>query len=322
MLTPAPISLLDGTTPVPFGVYDGLIHETSTNAIDQGGGLFSRRRTQRKSWIFTGVYTSEVIGVMAIVDAGYFTNAFTYFYHFGDKTFCSDSTLIPLGLSHDFEAGIQSVWKIGKYSIEPKENTLYISYNDKFKLLLELQIQPNGIRLVAPSSPSRPFNFAFKNVCLPVKFQLQFGQKSYTAEGNFGAIDYTKSYPPRKTFWNWCSFVGMTASGKKIGLNLVEGFNSELENVLWVDGQRIFLGEAYFLLQKPYKKKPWQIGSKNKLIEFTLHPSGAREENTNLLFLKSQFTQAFGKMEGTFTFQNQTESFIAYGVTENHLALW
>jgi hypothetical protein len=38
--------------------------------------------------------------------------------------------------------------------------------------------------------------------------------------------------------------------------------------------------------------------------------------------MKSLFTQVFGKIEGTVQINNQTEKFTAYGVTEEHFALW
>lgn len=40
------------------------------------------------------------------------------------------------------------------------------------------------------------------------------------------------------------------------------------------------------------------------------------------MFLKSNFTQIFGRIEGVVNVNQQEEKFSAYGVAEDHLALW
>ncbi len=69
----APPSLFNRESHIPFGIYDGLIRNTSTALWDKQSGLFSARRTSRKAWIFFGVYSPEFIGGLAIADAGFFT---------------------------------------------------------------------------------------------------------------------------------------------------------------------------------------------------------------------------------------------------------
>jgi hypothetical protein len=116
--------------------------------------------------------------------------------------------------------------------------------------------------------------------------------------------------------------VGSTQSGKTIGLSLVKDFNAELENILWVDRRKIIFGSYFFNIQQPSKSSAWHMGTKDNRLNFTLHPYGARSADINLLLLKSKFVQAFGKMEGQVTIDDIPENFTAYGVTEDHLALW
>jgi hypothetical protein len=85
------------------------------------------------------------------------------------------------------------------------------------------------------------------------------GVSTYATSGNYGSIDFTKGYPPRETIWNWLSFIGNTESGKIIAVNLVDRFNANMENILWVNGQKQLLSNAKFTLQEPYDKTDWLI---------------------------------------------------------------
>jgi hypothetical protein len=53
-----------------------------------------------------------------------------------------------------------------------------------------------------------------------------------------------------------------------------------------------------------------------------LQPFGARAENINAAVMKSIFTQPFGEYNGTVTVVGTTEKFTAWGVAEEHSAVW
>jgi hypothetical protein len=307
---------------LPFGVYDGMIQNTSTAAWDQQSGMFSTRRTQRKCWIFFGVYSPELICGIAIADAGFFTNAFVYYYSFIDQIFFEDTSLKLLGFPKYFDPQLNSEWNFGKFRIHTSGNYMHLQYQGEFKIDITTSITDYGASTVSPSEGNRPFNFNYKNVCLPVNLKIKNQQKEYSVNGNYGSIDFSKGYPPRNTRWNWLSLIGSTESGKELGLNIVQHFNSDLENILWLDSQKIPLGSAHFNLQAPFKRNPWKIETMNKIVSANLIPAGARTESTNLLFLKSNFTQVFGKIVGEIKMNNSIEKFSAIGVAENHVALW
>lgn len=319
----APSKIYDSKGHIPFGVYDGLIQDTSTALWDNKGGLFKVRRTKRKAWIFFGVYSAELICIMAVADAGFFANSFCYYYLPADNIFEEDSVMVPLGFPAAFDAQLNSDWNIGNYKIYTGDNNkMHFEYNGKFHLQIEAELNLTGASIMAPSHGTRPFNFTYKNVCLPVEARIEKDGKLYKATGDLGAIDFTKGYPPRKTVWDWCSFCGKTESGKSIGLNLVKHFNGEIENIVWIDGKKVTLGQSYFKLTKPLNKEPWLMGTEDKQLTFKLTPYGVRGANINLIVLRSYFVQAFGKMEGELKIGESIERFIAYGVTEDHLALW
>lgn len=321
MILPSQNSLFNGASHLPHGIYDDLLGDVSTAPHDNEGGFFKHRRTRRKAWVFFGVYSPELICGIAIADAGFVANAFTYFYSFKDNVFAQNNALVPLGFGAGFDPHLHSDWQLGKYSISTSDR-MELQYQGKFNLKISARNNANGASIVAPSKGGRPFNFTYKNVCLPVEVSIQHGGKTYEVKGNYGAIDFTKGYPPRETYWNWLAFIGQTESGKQVGINLVKHFNGDMENVLWVDGKKIVLSPGHFDMQKPIDKSPWHITTNDGILDCTLQPNGARSENVNALVLKSIFTQTYGKISGTLLLDGNKEAFTAYGVGEDHHALW
>ncbi len=315
--------LIQNNTHIPFGVYDDLIQNVDTHIFDKKGGLTKKRRTERKTWIYVGVFSPELICGFAIVDAGMVATAFTYFYSFKDMIFEEDKITVPLGFPNDFNPNLDSEWKLKNYSIKTENGKMKLHYNGKFKLYIDLENTEKGVSVVAPSKKERPFNFTYKNMSLPVKVQINTGKtNTYATSGNYGSIDFTKGFPPRETIWNWLSFIGITETQKTISVNLVDRFNENMENVLWIDGKKTRLSDAVFNMQSPYDKTDWLIETKDGVLKCHLTPCGARKEDLNALIAKSKFTQPFGKLDGSVIIDGKEEKFTAIGVAEDHHAVW
>ncbi len=323
MIQPKHSSLFENDTHIPFGVYDDLISNVDTSFWDKQGMITKKRRTERKAWIFFGVYSPELICGMAIVDAGMVATAFSYFYSLKDGIFEEDKTTVPLGFPSNFNPDLNSEWTLGNYSIKTNNGKLSMQYNGKFKMYIDAENTSNGASIVAPSKEGRPFNFTYKNQCVPVKVQINNrGVSTYATSGKYGSIDFTKGYPPRETTWNWLSFIGNTETEKIVAVNIVDRFNENMENILWVDGQKTILSPAVFSKHKPYDKTDWLIETKDGILNCHLSPRGARSENINAVILKSQFIQPFGMIDGTLMINGKPEKFTALGVVEDHHAVW
>ncbi|MFN8286172.1 MAG: DUF2804 domain-containing protein [Chitinophagales bacterium] len=321
MILPSEKSLFSNGTHLPHAIYNGLIPDVSTAHWDKDGFLLTNRRTSRKAWIFFGVYSPELICGIAIADAGLVANAFCYYYSFRDNKFRQHNALVPFGFPSAFDPNLDSNWKLGDYTITTANGKISLQYNGDFNLKIEAENNTNGASIVAPSV-NRPFNFTYKNVCLPAEVAITDGGSNYAVKGNYGAVDFTKGYPPRETYWNWLAFIGQTESGKPLGLNLVKHFNGDMENILWIDGSKIVLSKADFTMQQPLDKQPWAIATHDGILNCTLTPAGARSENVNLFLMKSIFTQAYGSIAGSITLNGSSEKFSAFGVAEDHLARW
>jgi hypothetical protein len=323
MIFPKQQSLVAEGTHLPFGVYDDLMEHVDTSLWDKQGFIAKKRRTERKSWIFFGVYSPELICGLAIVDAGVVATAFSYFYSFKDSVFEEDKITVPFGFPSSFNPNLNSEWKLGNYSIKTVNGKISLQYLGKYKMYIEAENTVNGASIVAPSDDKRPFNFTYKNLGVPVKVQINNGGvNTYATSGKYGSIDFTKGYPPRHTKWNWLSFIGITETQKSIAMNIVDQFNGNIENILWVDGKKTALSPAIFTKQQPYDKTDWIVETKDGILNCHLSPRGARSENLNALVMKSNFIQPFGTLDGTVLIDGKEERFTAIGVIEDHDAVW
>lgn len=308
---------------VDFGRYKNLITQPKTSFWhDEGFPLMKNRRTQRKTWIFYGAYSKDLFAGLAIVDAGVVATAFAYFFVPSENLFIEDKITLPFGFKSGFDPAMTDEWKLGKYSIRTTNNIMSLNYDGKFKLQMTSHLQDNGVSIVAPSRDGRPFNYTYKDLPIKTEVQISYKNKPYSAKGSIGAIDFTKGFPPRTTEWNWSSVIGTTQSGKSIAINIVDKFNDNMENILWLDGERIILSNATFKYGPDLKNDLWHIQTTDGLINMQMQPFGARAENINAAVMKSIFTQPFGKYSGTVTYNGTTETFEGYGVAEEHLAVW
>ncbi|MCO5249400.1 MAG: DUF2804 domain-containing protein [Chitinophagales bacterium] len=307
-----------------YGRYKNLITSPITSFWDaEGLPWMKKRRTQRKTWIFYGIYTEHLFAGLAIVDAGMVANAFAYFFVPSENLFIEDKLTLPMGFGTKFDPTLTDEWKLGKYGIQTTNQLMSLNYKgSKFKLEITAQLEDNGVSIVAPSENDRPFNFTYKDLPIQSQVKVSYNDKTYQQEGRIGAIDFTKGYPPRKTTWNWSSLIGKTQSGREIAVNLVDHFNNNLENILWLDKERIVISDVIFKHGENLRKDDWQIRSKDGILELTLYPYGMRAENINVAVMKSSFTQPFGKYEGIVTINGNSENFTAWGVAEEHFALW
>jgi hypothetical protein len=162
----------------------------------------------------------------------------------------------------------------------------------------------------------------YKNMNLFSEVVLSLGNKEIKFDGNIGVLDFSKGYPPRETFWNWASFVGITSSGKEFALNATAIFNDGLENIYWLDKKPYPLGKATFSYEKPISDNTTSIKDDSGILTLEFSPEGKRSEKLDALILKSHFTQAFGKFKGKIIHAGEEILVSGSGLVEEHYALW
>ena len=117
-------------------------------------------------------------------------------------------------------------------------------------------------QVVTPTAKGQ-FSFTHKSAGLPIFGSILIGDRriELNPETSKAAIDFTVGYHDHQTNWNWASAAGKSDDGSQIGLNLVHPIHHPEyhENVLWINGQPILLGEAHFGYEDPSTHGKWKI---------------------------------------------------------------
>lgn len=123
------------------------------------------------------------------------------------------------------------------------------------------------------------------------------GRRVAIDEGLCG-IDYTSGLLARRTVWKWAFALGHTADGRRIALNLVQGFMGEAECALWVDDVLVPLGEGIIELDPADPRQPWRISTRCGSIDLRFEPGAVHAQNRDMLLVKSRFLQPAGRFRG------------------------
>lgn len=321
-LLPAPPALDAGAgRPAASGRYRGPVADLSTSAWDGTGGALSRRRLQRKGWLYFSACTDALSVGYAIVDAGLVATAFVYVYDRATRVLVEEKLTVPFGFGPDFAPDWRQPWTLARgdrrWQVRPTATGWEVRF-DSPALGIAMDVARSGDGLSAISSaPGRPFHHTWKLCALPVALRITRGGRTVTTEAG-GALDFSLGYPPRVSLWNWASLDGLTADGRRLGLNLVAQFMNGLENALWLDGELIPLAQATFDYDPANLMQPWRIRTVDGLVDVRFTPDGQRAEHLNALALKSRFAQPFGRFEGRIAGHPAS----GHGVVEEHEALW
>lgn len=322
-LDPAPGALPKTQTCRSYwGRYEGLIEDTDTSDWDR---QWLRRRWQRKSWVYVGAFT-DLFGIgCALVDAGYLGHAFVYVFNRETKVLFEDDIAAPFGFARKFQSGLRTEWMIGnrrkQWHLRPTDLGWLITFHDKKNSLrLHVDQSTTGISTLVPSH-RRPFHYTYKATMLSVDVELAVNGHSerFTA---IGLLDFSKGYPPRRTYWNWASGVGETKNGGCLGFNLVSEFNNGLENALWYQDRLIPLSQATFQYKPQHTDNEWCIRTTDGVLALTFTPEILRRGKLNFGLFKNDFIQPFGHFTGRISLDSHEEAFSAEGIVEQHEALW
>lgn len=157
-------------------------------------------------------------------------------------------------------------------------------------------------------------------VVLPVSGSFSSAGRTFRCDPAtcFAILDIHKAHYPRKTFWNWATFVGRSGEST-VGLNLTRNVVTDdalHENALWVDGRLSLLDAARFDFSD---EDCWRIGTADGHVDLTFEAQGERNEDLNLGLVVSVFRQRFGTFRGRV---GQLEIADAFGLVEDHRSVW
>jgi len=324
VLPPAPSAFIVDSQLVT-GRFAGAIDELSTARWDGGGGLLSPRRLQRKGWLYVGLSSPRYQVGFAVVDAGLVATAFVYVYDRDTGLLREEKCLRPLGFAADFAPDWRRPWRLEsgrqRWQIDHDGVAWQLAYSGpNLSVTARVEDHRRGISAVS-AAPGRPFHHTYKlaNLSSVVSCSLAGAKNSFEAQAS---VDFSLGYPPRETQWNWASLEGGTDDGQPFAVNLVAHFLNGLENALWYGDEVLPLPQAVFDYRPEDPLAPWDIRTVDGRVALRFTPDGQRREHLNVGFMKSIFSQPFGRFTGQLETPTGRRAISGQGVVEAHQARW
>lgn len=126
-----------------------------------------------------------------------------------------------------------------------------------------------------------------------------------------GVVDDSAGYHARHTAWKWSAGVGRARDGRSVGWNLVTGVHDApvgSERTVWVEGD-------------PHEVPPVEFDRDlSRVGQLEFRPWATREDDANLLLLRSRYRQPFGEFSGELP--GGLELAEGWGVMEDHDVHW
>ena len=189
--------------------------------------------------------------------------------------------------------------------------------NDALEVEFLLGKEPKDSIVIATPFENKPKAFYYnqKIVGIPASGRVKYGEKEivFDAKDTFAILDWGRGVWPYKNTWYWSSACGVV-DGKKIGFNLGYGFgdtSAASENILFCGDYSHKLDQVVFNIPTNEKgqfeyEKQWTITSNDGRVEMVFDPIIDRKSCTDVLVLKSDQHQVFGKFSGTIILDDGT----------------
>ncbi|RLC24264.1 MAG: hypothetical protein DRH93_05065 [Deltaproteobacteria bacterium] len=327
----------------PFGSWSGdFNHPDTKGLLKLNSPSFSLERFKEKRWCYMGIIHPDIIFGCAVIHLGYISSAFAFGFDRQQQKMTNHSLVFPpprqVRCDQNPENGICSYKSfrgrlILTHNKKPAPSKIKASFylpGKSLKADIEVIEPENGIspmHFLMPMENSRQA-FTSKTAGLKARGKIIINKKTFdlSSKNTFVVFDWTHGFYPRQTFWNWACGAGFADDGTQIGFNFSSGVyeNGFLENIVWVNGAPLKHSEITFTYDSKKPGHPWQIKSKDDLINLSFNPEGIRSANDNLGFIKSKFIQPCGSFEGSIKTKDNHSFHLSSvgGVVEEHFAKW
>ncbi len=300
---------------------------------------------RRKRWHYTIACTDEVLVGHAVVDGAYFVQSFIYVVDLYEERAILNRAFTGLparqgavnkrpGMGHHSWFRIPGV----RFDLSRREGNA--SYRWEGEVHPFLQGERQGMSLeatiavgeapalsvVSPVSGGGMVNTTQKWVGLPLSGYLRVGSRSYRLDGGTAGVDYTHGLLDRRTAWRWALAMGRLSDGRRVGLNLVEGFNDGdddiSENGLWVGDRFIGLGRAVFEYDRDKPEDEWRVRTEDGQVDLRFESSHVYRDLRNWGFVDCYFVQPAGRFQGRLQIDGEDHWVELTGVTEDQDICW
>ncbi|MGF6376325.1 hypothetical protein M2140_001397 [Clostridiales Family XIII bacterium PM5-7] len=184
--------------------------------------------------------------------------------------------------------------------------------------VITLTEPPCDSMVIATPFAGKPKHFYYnqKINCLPASGSFTFDGTEYTFDpaNSFGVLDWGRGVWTYKNTWYWGSASGL-ADGVPFGFNIGYGFgdtSAASENMLFYNHKAHKLDQVEFHIPKTADGKedylkPWTFTSNDDRFALDFVPIIDRFSDSNVLVIRSNQHQVFGKFNGTVILDDGTK---------------
>jgi len=299
-------------------------------------------RLRLKEWDYYATTTPDYFFSATVAHVGYIGLVFVYFIDFADNRQAEKMIVTPLGagcsLPRSSEAGdIDFTWGRTKVMFlrAPEQRVLRIvwpRFDGRADLNAELIArQPDDMESIVMCTPMGEQNFYYNHKvnCMPTTGRIKLGDRvlQLSEDRALTSLDWGRGVWPYQTFWNWGSASGFLPDGRRIGLNLGEGFGdltAATENCFYLDGKMHKLENVPFVYNDGDFMKPWKLVSDDERLTLTFTPFLERVSKVNLAAIAMEGHQMFGRYRGVLIADDGERIALdeLIGWAEEHRARW
>lgn len=276
-----------------------------------------------KEWDYYLIHNNDFAIALTVADNGYMGMLSASVIDFNNKKEKTSSIidLFPLGkynMPATSKKGDVSVRKspadfLFKHEGNSRQLKVeYLKFDGDKNLTVDLTLfdEPYQNMVIATPFKNKPKAFYYnqKIVGFKAKGKVQYGEQEiiFNEEDSVAILDWGRGVWTYKNTWYWSSLAGYI-DGHKIGFNLGYGFgdtSSASENMVFYDGYASKLEDVNFEIPKDEKGRPnylmpWKVSSTDGSVDLSFAPILNRHSDINLLVLRSNQNQVFGKFSGT-----------------------
>jgi hypothetical protein len=210
------------------------------------------------------------------------------------------------------DGGLRERTTVGRDGVTVGRSAVTV-VTDEVKIALVLE-ESAGVEVASPTMAGH-YVWTRKQADVPARGFVDVEGAWQPIEG-VAFIDDSAGYHDRHTAWRWSAGNGRTGDGRTVGWNLVAGVHDapvDSERTLWIDGEPAEVGPVTFA--PDLSQVAFTEGGALRFQDWA-----AREEEVNMLLMRSRYRQPFGTFSGTLP--GGIELAQGYGVMEEHDVLW
>lgn len=292
---------------------------------------------RRKRWNYWAVTTADRLFAVAVSDLDYAGVVFAYLYDGATAVFRERTVVTPFGrgcrLPDVVDAPVAFAHPRLRVGFDATAGGLDLRVDEPsgFAAVLRVDRPPahETLNVVVPWD-ARRFQFTSKQTALPARGTVRLDGRTYEfpAGASWATLDFGRGRWPRHVRWNWGAASGR-AGGHTVGLTLGGQWTRGTpctENALCVDGRLTKISEE---LAWDYDgaafRTPWRVRTPaSDGIDLTFTPGYERIASTNVVVVRSEVHQCFGRWAGTVRAADGLRLVVddLFGWAEDHVARW